>query len=1848
MKNKNLHLCFSLYFLLVGSFALSASPKLFDISNKGGYFSSDQRVVLYTKTDEVSLSYWFEQSKTKTPVLYRIPLILSAIRGEEREYTLHIEARKTSDSISEQTLERESFRYVIDKKPPSDPTVSLPSGEYSHSLEISFEDESEDSVIYSINQPIDKNGKVWDGKPLSLPVSPGETAQYTLVAYKKDKAGNKSALKSWKYILKGRKDEEKPELEVLSPVPGKFANRQFLYISDKGFEWIRYSFNEKDPEREGIPYSKPVEIAEEGDIILNIAGKEENSSKIVKKSVHFSVSPSEVVKTSLGSGVYTQPVTVEVSSTKKVKYCFSERTPGGSDGYYQEEFALKPVPGSLRFITLRMVTVNDKAESGAEFRYFFIIDDRIPLEPTVVLSELPPINRPISVKIESPEYCEVYYTIDGTTPDKNSNKYQNPFKLELPEERSSGSITIRAVAFSPNGKKSAETTEIITYDKVPPEKPIVKISEQTPPFLMIETEPGSKIHYILEYDGYPAENPSLQSPSTDELISLSVPFGMDLSFFFLFAAVDPAGNISEVVPIEIISDRNPPQPPEIRFQEGIVLLTGEEEIYYSITEDGSSPPHPIIYGKKYTEPLFLPGNYGKITEYSLSALSRDSYGNMSTLSGPLTFKVDRSLPEVPSVIGVINGGHYNKEEITLWLEETKQNVKVYYTHTSDGTEPEEPGLDSPQVTGPLTFKGEPDEEITYRIKFLPVSVPYSDHGNIKTITFTIDLKPPSVPKISGIKNGGVYREEVSLVAIPEDEGDKIFISYSEGENPPPDPFGEEWLLIDKPLKFDIPDGEERKFQIKIGVEDIAGNTTLDETIYTFTIDKKPPELPEISGVIDGGIYNRVVEIGVSSLPAGHRAFAVYSETEKPLPDPFGNMGLPLTTPLVLRGRKGEEIKYSLKIGVTDAAGNRTVMEDPYRFIIDRMPPGTPKPLGIPVEWKTGDPVLLDFADSEEENIYYELTREGETLRIPSPESSPLFVEPVLISGEENREITFYLSSIAVDSAGNQSPEPLFKSFTIDRKPPDPLSIPSPEINVIDSDEVKRVIISLKKITGDKIYYRTGLSGSPFQSPVFIEDFSLYTDPVEIAIPEKTESITIEYFAEDNAGNRTGLFTKSKKLISAPQTLITGAENNHLYNERITLKRVFPEGLIRYETAHGKDIPSHVNRFSPILEDSLIFDAAEGETVRYTIRVRLFEDKKDLFGSREQTLSFIIDKTKPLPPEVSGIEDGETYHDDCVFTLHSSEGEIYYKVKKEEDESFKLSEEEFKLYTGPVTLSSKPGVFLSYLISAYTVDTAGNRSVTTGGIRIFIDRKRVYVSKSGNDEQKGTKDQPLRTLQRALEYVSSGERNTILLDSGTHYLENSFTLKNEITVEGGFDYRNWRREDDTDKTFIKPGSYFPKNKPLFTVEGGNLTLREISISADKALAPTLLLSRRGGMQLERVNIALEEGYEGEAIKQEGGKLYIANSLFKFDNPGNLKLVSVSGGELSIDYSVMEGAEKGENTTLLFLRQGGKEEEVKADITNSRLLPGRGKKTVAIDAEGVNLRLNNSEINSGEGSAGSIAVLLRNGSIICSNSQIYSEKGARIGTAVDAERAKLVFTSSTIVARGDRGAAAIQLREGEVHLERNTIRGENTEEFLYIFRIADSKGAVFTNHIFTGETKDFIGAEIMDSSIDWFNNTMIHGTGERSTIVFLLKGEGILRIINNIVLRKDSITRGIAVALQGEVQSEILSNNFNGFKTVLRTDKGDINSVKQLDISDGKPFGGTRHGNISEEFNQTFKVTKAGELKLNESSICVDSGVDVSKNKGPSVDWEGERRPNPQRGITPKYDIGADEYYDDVNR
>ncbi|MEW5815291.1 MAG: hypothetical protein AB1798_07870, partial [Spirochaetota bacterium] len=197
--------------------------------------------------------------------------------------------------------------------------------------------------------------------------------------------------------------------------------------------------------------------------------------------------------------------------------------------------------------------------------------------------------------------------------------------------------------------------------------------------------------------------------------------------------------------------------------------------------------------------------------------------------------------------------------------------------------------------------------------------------------------------------------------------------------------------------------------------------------------------------------------------------------------------------------------------------------------------------------------------------------------------------------------------------------------------------------------------------------------------------------------------------------------------------------------------------------------------------------------------------------------------------------------------------------------------------------------------------------------------------------------------------------------------------------------------------------------------------------------------------------------------------------------------------------------------------------------------------------------------------------------------------------------------------------------------------------YLFKLINTKGTIYTNHFSGGSSEDFIAFDFLSSFVKFFNNTVIMGEGSRVYWGFKITDDSGSGIINNILLRKTDIPAGSAFVMKRSSEVEILSNNIFGWSNILETEDKTLKNSDDLNKTDGLPFGGNVNGNVSESFTNTFKVSKTGELTLNEVSLCVDGGYDVRIYGGPDTDWQGQKRPNPNHGLRPAYDIGADEFY-----
>ncbi len=1715
----------------------------FETSHNSGRYSKDLIIVLTPKNPDVSLFYRFtntDEKKEGYGIEYTVPLHLSALPGATEEY--HLSVTAVSDKQKPFTQE---FHYLIDKSIPSPPTISLPPGMYQTDCNITFSAQRNEQIIYSVNTPVLENGIIWDGKQITLHSEGTEPKVYTVSAYSSDDFGMKSRIYSWTYIIKKPTDsQQRPKRPVVvSPVPGTFSNPQFLYIKDNNCEWIRYTVNADDPSTKGVSYRYPHTLDFTGTVKLKIAAKMKGSEKIFQSEIEYTVVEEPALfpisAVSLKNGVYDKSVDLAINehliANDPLYFTLQDRPVKKYDTLYTNPLTLLPLKDGVKYYTLRLSTEKMIENDNSEYRFFLLFDDRKPLPPVIYLHDSLPLKENTMVTIVSSDTNTLYYTTDGTSPDRASKRYSGPFMLELPQNAEAGSLTIRSRAYSPGGAISQQVTKLVTFDKSPPDKPRVltplHINSNKDVTIELSTDEHTSLLYEISSKKKDVSEPSSASPRCDKNVTLMVPYGMEKIFVLRFAAIDNAGNISESTDkVTLHIDRLPPSKPKIVFDKGMVTIEGEGAVYYELSETGSLPDIPTSSSQRYLKPLALPGKEDQLVTYFLSAIAADEYNNTSAIKGPSAFNVDNRTPTLPALRGIEDGQRFNSDTVSLKVENTTPDLQIFYTITTDGTRPNDPDFTSQQADKKIIFNGIENQEIHYRMKLLPAFVERNRTGKIGELSFFIDQKHPIIPTIEGFETGKTYNHNITVTLSDSHENETIYYSIADNSEQLTSPFSPTGRVFTGALNLDVDKNQEKSFFLRFGSEDLAGNRILSESVYQLTIDKKPPTDAEIMGIPHNGITNQPVTISLES--------------------------------------ENNIIHYSI--------------------------------------------LEKQIVPAEEEN------------------SVSVFNGPFTVSGEAGKEKTYYLRVYTEDMAGNKSTQPVVKRFTIDRQIP--TSPPEPIFTKIN-DKTETVIISWPTLPDDEIFYRIR-KGSKFSA----SHFQKFTKPMEIKIP--SDQLVIDYYREDWAGNRTGIYSKTETfLILDSEPTISGIRNNGLYKDSVRIYNTTEKGIVRFEARQSfngtKGEVLEVNRFSPILPDTYTFPAIAGEENVYTLVVKHYRDEYDFIGNSTKTYIFTIDKQIPPPPKISGIQDGNFYRDDQTITLSTEEEKTFYCLEKKTESGSLSSNTPFLRYTQPIKIQTEPGTHTSWSFKAYTVDKAGNKSRISEPISFYIDKEIIYVSREiGNDYYEGTRTHPYQTLYRALEEAEESGRTTIMLDSQRYTLDAPLSVTTTLTLKGGYEPKSWKLAYKK-KSVIEPGLYFPKNNPLIICDGGTLRMENVALEDPGQDTAVLLSVKEGELFLDSFTIKPAGTYKSIPFKQKGGSVTISNSMFAMANGNYPCFLESSGGTISIQNSEFSFGSKRKNFSLITIKDG------LGSITNSIL---RGEKAdTIINCEVINsdVIFEKTTIEIGRGETRAIGIHSLGGRLDITESTITGNMASRIVFGIQTEKSEVKIFDSKIDVDADRGTTALQTTDSIIDMQKSTIMSRGTAEYIYLLRCIDTEGDFFNNHFIIGETWDVLGFEFDSGKINFFNNTCIFP--QKNNLLYGIRYSNCSNshLINNILITRGSDAGSAIISEECENQM-IAANNIYGWSNTLIKDGKIIKDAEELNMHDAQPFGGIYRKNISEEYNKTFIQDTNQNFHLRETSRCVDGGINVVPFGGPSSDREGDPRPNPNHGIRPAFDIGSNEY------
>ena len=886
-----------------------------------GSYNDDIYISIIDIGNSDDIFYSFIKDDPSPSIPYSGGMLLSAIPGEQRDYNISFKIDN----------ENYAFEYDIDKKAPKIPKPVFVSNENGSGYIFDSDESVDVYILYGYDEYNRGELFLWEGELISPPKSG------FVFYFAEDAAGNRSGTS----VIRPEQQSEsfyRSTLTVKSPVEGVFLNTQLLYIDQKGFDWIKYTLNGYDPVKTGAEYNEPVEIRRYGNVNLKIAAKPVNSNELIYKDINYQVNTRAPLKLP-PSGIYADGIKIKSYMTG-YRYCLEDRSPRAEDSLFDNDLNINPIYGGVKYSIVR---INDSENPlDGDYRYFYIIDDRFPASPIIKCDNRLPEENLIDVSITGPVYSDIYYSIDGTTPGRTSSHYRETFTLDIPENKNAGSVIIKARALSLNGKPSSVVSKIFTYDTKNPDSPSVSIDQNNDTglfelnyqmlqdenlyFAMTDNEDNKSIPYT-EFSKVDKDN-----------FFLDVPEGMFKKFIFLFASADTAGNWSEITePIIIEIDKTYPEIPSVEFNDNIITIYSDYNVSYSydILKNGN-----IIYSASglYSDPIALDDEYFDGT-LRLNLEITDASGKKYRTNLKYYFPAEEREKEA-LLFSRKSEDIYSGEEVSFYAYPDGLNDELFYYLTEykeDGTK----NTSGPfETDGYISISGVENRKLDYFLEVFSVNEDGSSKSRVNSYEFTIDNEKPAIPTIEGITKGSTIGDRVRLTT-GNDEDSIVFLNYSNDENDLGYLFTNNSIIFNKPLVFDVEEGEEKTFFLKIGAGDSAGNSVENPEIFSFTIDKKAPEITDFSIDCDSLSNSGPITI---SFPGEENTKYFYEKGVKGsrINEPDSNSRY-FTESLVLDSSSKSDEAFIVKVIPIDEVGNFGRYPFSFMYRIDKETPISEEP-----------------------------------------------------------------------------------------------------------------------------------------------------------------------------------------------------------------------------------------------------------------------------------------------------------------------------------------------------------------------------------------------------------------------------------------------------------------------------------------------------------------------------------------------------------------------------------------------------------------------------------------------------------------------------------------------------------------------------------------------------------------------------------------------------------------------------------------------------------------------------------------------------------------------------------------
>lgn len=1450
-----------------------------------------------------------------------------SLSGQDRFFaapdSLRLELLPGESETFEITLrngdERRSFSYTLDRLPPLPPEPEVPQGRYLAPVALSF---GSDEVEY-----------IRDGRYVQVPeegllLDPGtgNREAYTLRVRSQDSAGNRSVPRELFYVVDRTLDELATSRILLSPRPGTYRNPQMLIPDYRLWREVRYTVDGSDPE-EGLRLREPRPIDGAGEITLRVGALHRVTGEYREEEI--TLTQGSATSPFPESGIYTRSVTLAPPEEGRYSFALGETERGGPRQMLLEPVELSAPPGNRRFAFFEATPLG---EEGGAYGHAYLLDDRRPPEPTVLLTRTG--RRSFNLTTFSLPEARISYTVSGTL-SPGRYDYRAPVTLTLPEGVEEATVRVEVVAELPGGRRSPAVTRELPVALAAPAPPQLRLRERLDSESVELFVDASLPVYFGRLDSGALRLPP-NGVTSEPFLSLLPPQGVDRTLRLVGRTVSEDGwSWSEPVTLEVPVDTLPPAPPSLNARGNRVALAGSGELEYRVTADLTGAPSSTGEFLPYTGAFRLEAPPDSVVTYRVEGRSRDDAGNLSALAAQ-EFRLDARRAAIPPIRGIQDGGRYREGELFLSFQNPyPEELSIFYELREEGNSGGdlEPTRDSQSVRERLRIETEEGVERRYALT-LRAGFPEGPLSQRETIRFTVDRIPPEPPVIELPEGSSPFARDVEI-RLTGGEGER-YIAVSEAEAV--DPLGPGGSRYAAPLRISGVPGEEREYLVTAASRDAAGNVTRVEEPVFFRIDRADPPPPRI--LLDGvDAEGRVVAPSARSLTLEGEGELFFSSRREGRSSQLREYD---GEPVRLEGEPSSVVTYRIEGFAVDRAGNRSAVRR-LELLIDReRPAGAGEPeIVYARDGRSG--TILWPGELTEGRLYVaavdllELTeRPGDAL--PRPIEGALRWR--LPAGSDSGSIEVFRE----DEAGNRSDR---RTIRIDERsePPPPRLTGAPQ----DGPVAEAVTISLEAMEERQVEVRytvstTGTLPPPVtvESPLFGEERTFTAARGEV----------LSYVISARAFNREGeaseqqllRFTIDREPPESPE--IEGVSSGEYYPEaqQFSLRgegeiyyRVLRQGreagspefqvyrggaieldarendLLAYQIeAYARDEAGNrsqeVEQWSVFIDREIVYVSSllggpQGEgsrsapfaSVAEGLELLEREERSTLFlGPGEYELPAGLTITRPI--RIIGGFEGDRWRPAeriSRLTLRQFGGqELSQAVRIASEGALTLRRVELASPSEAPAISVAPGG--SLIVDASTIDSGGSVAVEASGGEVRLTESDIIVSRGGRS---------IRGTDGTTVVVRGGELDPIELIRSQYDLEGVVLTATPVTTEAATALIARESRGRLRESVIRSDAG-EEHLLLVDLAGGSLLLVGSDLIGEAGSGVTLL--RAGGTSLTLEDSNLEASGNPDfvyGILARGGSFRMVNSLLAVQNSASGIGISLEGGSAELAHNAL---------------------------------------------------------------------------------------------------------------------------------------------------------------------------------------------------------------------------------------------------------------------------------------------------------------------------------------------------------